>query len=162
MILEAVICAALLIAVVIGVGAAIDGASAGSARDKARSVAAMLGWAMLYGAAADAAIAWATAGAPVMDYRLSYWLGLIYLSVFASSLAFWLYYRIIRAIGPAKAAYSSVLIPIIAMILSTLFEGYRWSPLALAGGALGLAGLLIALREGPSPPPAVPEAPSRQ
>ncbi|MDQ4086416.1 MAG: EamA family transporter [Pseudomonadota bacterium] len=129
---------------------------------RARSVAAMLGWAMLYGAAADAAIAWATAGAPVMEYRLSYWLGLIYLSVFASSLAFWLYYRIIRAIGPAKAAYSSVLIPIIAMILSTLFESYRWSPLALAGGALGLAGLVIALREGPSPPPAVPEAPRQQ
>ncbi|HWT11928.1 MAG TPA: DMT family transporter [Allosphingosinicella sp.] len=119
-----------------------------------RSIAAMLGWAMLYGAAVDAAIAWATTGPPVFDDRPGYWLGLVYLSVIASSLAFWLYYRIIRSIGPARAAYSSVLIPIVAMILSTLFEGYRWSALALAGGALGLVGLVIALRAGRAPAPA--------
>ena len=39
-------------------------------------------------------------------------------------------------IGPAKAAYSSVIVPVIAMLLSTLFEGYRWSALAVAGAAL--------------------------
>ena len=93
---------------------------------------------------------------PVLTPRLSsYWIGLVYLSVVASSLAFFLYYRIIRVIGPARAAWSSVLIPIVAMLLSTLFEGYRWSPLALAGGALGLIGLLIALsaRAAPRPRP---------
>ena len=121
---------------------------------KTRSVAAMLGWAMLYGGLADAAFAWATAGPPVVEPRAGYWIGLLYLSVVASSLAFWLYYRIIRAIGPARAAYSSVLIPIVAMILSTLFENYRWSPLALAGGVLGVTGLVIALRAGRTPPPA--------
>jgi drug/metabolite transporter (DMT)-like permease len=118
-----------------------------------RSIAAMLGWAMLYGAAADAAIAWAFVGPPVLDSRPGYWIGLIYLSVAASSLAFWLYYRIIRQIGPAKAAYSSVLIPIVAMALSTFFEGYRWSMLAAAGGALGIIGLVIALRAGRAPAP---------
>jgi drug/metabolite transporter (DMT)-like permease len=51
-----------------------------------------------------------------------------------------------RAVGPGKAAYSSVLVPILAMVFSTLFEGYRWSTLALAGGATALAGLVIALR----------------
>ena len=121
---------------------------------KTRSIAAMLGWAMLYGAAADAAIAWAMTGPPVFDARPSYWIGLLYLSVVASSLAFWLYYRIIRQIGPAKAAYSSVLIPIVAMALSTAFEGYRWSALAAGGGVLGIAGLLIALRAGRAPAPA--------
>ena len=120
---------------------------------KSRSIAAMLGWAMLYGAGADAAIAWAAAGPPAFDPRPSYWLGLVYLSVVASSLAFWLYYRIIRQIGPARAAYSSVLIPIVAMALSTAFEGYRWSAVAAAGGALGIIGLVIALRAGRAPPP---------
>ena len=118
---------------------------------KTRSVAVMLGSAMLYGGLLDAAFAWAVAGPPVVEDRAGYWLGLAYLSVIASSLAFWLYYRIIRAIGPAKAAYSSVLIPIVAMILSTLFEGYRWSPLAIGGGVLGVAGLIIALRAGRAP-----------
>ncbi len=123
---------------------------------KSRPVAAMLGWAMLYGALADSALAWAVAGPPVAEYRAGYWIGLFYLSVVASALAFWLYYRIIRAIGPAKAAYSSVLIPIVAMMLSTLLEGYRWSPPAIAGGLLGIAGLVIALRAGRAPP-AAPE-----
>ena len=121
---------------------------------KARPVATMLGWAMLYGASVDALYALAFIGPPMFDPRPSYWIGLLYLSIVASTLAFWLYYRIIRTIGPARAAYSSVLIPIVAMALSTVFENYRWSPLAIAGGLLAIAGLIVALgtpRPGPAP-----------
>jgi drug/metabolite transporter (DMT)-like permease len=120
---------------------------------RSRPIAPMLGWAMLYGALMDAAFAWATVGPPVIEYSWVYWLGLVYLGVIASALAFWLYYRIIRQIGPARAAWSSVLIPILAMALSTLFEGYRWSALAIGGGLLAIAGLLIALRSGRTAPP---------
>lgn len=124
---------------------------------KSRPIAPMLGWAMCYGALIDAGWAWATVGPPVIERSWGYWLGLVYLGVIASALAFSLYYRIIRAIGPAKAAYSSVLIPVIAMAISTIFEGYHWSPLALGGGLLAIAGLLIALRSGKAAPPP-PEA----
>ena len=55
---------------------------------------------------------------------------------------------IIRTIGPGRAAYSSVIVPIIAMALSTVFEGYRWTPLAAAGGLLALGGMLVALGRG--------------
>ena len=120
---------------------------------KSRPIGPMLGWAMLYGALMDAAFAWTTVGPPVIERTWSYWLGLVYLGVIASALAFWLYYRIIRQIGPARAAWSSVLIPILAMALSTLFEGYRWSALAIGGGLLAIAGLLIALRSGKTAPP---------
>ncbi len=120
---------------------------------KSRPIAPMLGWAMLYGALMDAAFAWVTVGPPVIERALGYWLGLVYLGVVASALAFWLYYRIIRAVGPARAAWSSVLIPVIAMAISTAFEGYRWSALAVGGGLLAVAGLLIALRSGKAPPP---------
>jgi drug/metabolite transporter (DMT)-like permease len=119
---------------------------------KARPVAPLLGWAMLYGATANAAFGWAYVGPPAVEPRLGYWLGIVYLGLIASALAFWLYYDIIRKIGPAKAAYSSVLIPMIAMVISTFAEGYRWSALALAGGALALAGLVIALRSSRVPP----------
>lgn len=120
---------------------------------RTRPISVMLGWAMLYGATIDAAFAWTTSGPPVVEARLGYWLGLFYLAIAASSVAFFLYYRIIRAVGPARAAYSSVLIPIIAMLFSTLFEDYRWAPLAMAGGVLALAGLVIALRSRPPPAP---------
>lgn len=108
-------------------------------------VAALVVWSMVVGTIANGAIALATAGPPVFDTRPGYIAGVLYLGVAASAVAFLLYYRIIREIGAARAAYSSVLIPIIAMALSTVFEGYRWSVTAALGGVLTLAGLIVAL-----------------
>jgi drug/metabolite transporter (DMT)-like permease len=115
-------------------------------RLRARPISSMLAWGMLYGVIANGATAWLLYGPPTVEHRIGYWAGLVYLGLFASALAFTFYFQIIRAIGPAKAAYSSLLVPIIAMALSTLFEGYRWSTLAVAGGVLAMAGLAIALR----------------
>ncbi|HET7817299.1 MAG TPA: EamA family transporter [Sphingomicrobium sp.] len=106
---------------------------------------AMLAWSMAAGAVIDAVVAFAMTGPPVFDSRPGYWAGLVYLALPASVLTFSLYYPVVRKIGPAKAAYSSVLVPIIAMALSTLFEGYRWTPLAAAGAALALGGMAGAL-----------------
>ncbi|MES2096761.1 MAG: EamA family transporter [Pseudomonadota bacterium] len=106
----------------------------------------MLAVAMLTGAAIDAMFAYATVGPPVIELRWAYWAGIFYLGIFASALAFPLYFGVLRTIGPAKAAYSSVIVPVIAMLLSTIFEGYRWSGLAVAGAALAAAGLVIALK----------------
>jgi drug/metabolite transporter (DMT)-like permease len=108
-------------------------------------MASTLAVAMLLGAAFDGLFAFATVGAPVFEPRAGYVLGILYLGLFASAIAFPLYFRVLRTIGPAKAAYSSVIVPVIAMLLSTLFEGYRWSPLAAAGAGLAGIGLVIAL-----------------
>lgn len=105
----------------------------------------MLAWAMLWGAFFDACFAFVTSGPPIFDASPEYMFGLAYLGLVASALAFPLYFRNIRDIGPAKAAYSSVLIPIIAMAISTVFEGYRWSALAIAGSVVALAGMVVAL-----------------
>lgn len=112
---------------------------------KRTPVTSMLAWSMLYGAIGNALVAVALNGAPVIETRPGYWLGLLYLGLIASALAFFFYYRIIRAIGPAKAAYSSVLVPIVAMLLSTWFEGYRWTQTAAIGGMLAMIGLVVAL-----------------
>lgn len=107
----------------------------------------LLAWSMAAGALIDGIIAFAMTGAPVFDPRPSYWLGLIYLALFASVLTFSLYYPVVRKIGPAKAAYSSVLVPIIAMGFSTAFEDYRWTGLTLAGAVLALGGMAAAMRK---------------
>ena len=114
-------------------------------RVKRFSLFALLTWAMLLGALMDGAIALAFAGPPVFEWRLGYGLGLLYLALFASALAFSLYLPVVRKIGPGKAAYSSVLVPIIAMGFSTALEGYRWTPTAAAGALLALGGMLGAL-----------------
>jgi drug/metabolite transporter (DMT)-like permease len=106
---------------------------------------ALLAWSMAIGAVLDAILAFAVAGPPVVEARLGYWAGVFYLALFGSVLCFALYFPVVRKIGPGKAAYSSVMVPIIAMSLSTAFEGYRWSTLAVAGGVLALGGMLLAL-----------------
>ena len=106
---------------------------------------ALLAWSMAIGAVIDICLAFAVAGPPVFEARLGYWAGVIYLALLGSVLCFALYFPVVRKIGPGKAAYSSVMVPIIAMSLSTLFEGYRWTPLAIAGGLLSLGGMLLAL-----------------
>jgi len=113
---------------------------------KAYPMATMLGWAMLIGAGLDGVYSLATVGPPVLEMRWGYLAGIVYLGVIGSGIAFSLYFELIRTIGPTKAAYTGVAIPVIAMLLSTLFEGYRWSLLAVAGAVLALAGLVIALK----------------
>jgi len=105
----------------------------------------LLFWSMAAGAAIDGAIALLMTGPPAFDPRPAYWAGLIYLALAASVLTFSLYYPVVRRIGPAKAAYSSVLVPIIAMGFSTWLENYRWTVLTVAGAALALGGMAAAL-----------------
>lgn len=150
-------------AVLVGIGLTVAGVLSASVanimqasqRLRERPIASMVAWGMVYGVAANALFASIVYGPPVVEARPGYWIGLVYLGLFASALAFTLYFGIIRAIGPGKAAYSSLIVPIIAMALSTLFEDYHWSPLAIAGGGLAMGGMAIALRA-----KAAPEAPA--
>lgn len=106
---------------------------------------AVLAWSMAFGAIIDALIAWAMTGPPVFDLSAIYVGGLLYLALAASVLTFSLYYPVVRRIGPAKAAYSSVVVPIIAMGFSTWLEDYRWTWLAITGAALALGGMAVAM-----------------
>ena len=114
---------------------------------RAVPMAAMLVWGMAIGALADAAFAWLVDGPPVFDLRPGYWLGVLYLALAGSVITFPLYFGLVQRIGAGPAAYTSVLIPILAMAISTALEGYRWTPLAVGGVLLSLAGMIIALRE---------------
>jgi drug/metabolite transporter (DMT)-like permease len=107
----------------------------------------ILSWSMLWGTLANAAFAYTLHGPPVIDPRPAYLGGVLYLGIIGSVVTFPLYFNLIRSIGPGKAAYTSVLIPVIAMMLSTLFEGYSWSLLAFAGAALAIIGLIVAMQQ---------------
>ena len=131
---------------VLGVlAASVANVMQGTARGMALPMASTLAWGMLWGTAINAVLALALSGAPVFEFTPTYIGGVVYLGVFASAVAFTCYFSVIRDVGPARAAYSSVLTPIIAMIISTIVEDYRWSWLAAAGGVVAMAGLLVAL-----------------
>ena len=70
---------------------------------------------------------------------------LVYLAVLATVVAFLCYLTLLGRIGPDRAAYASVLLPVVALALSTVFEGYTWTWTAIAGLALVVAGNAIML-----------------
>lgn len=65
---------------------------------------------------------------------------LAYLAVFGSAIAFGCFLALIRRIGAARAAYSAVAVPIVALAISTLVEGYEWTATAAIGIILILVG----------------------
>ena len=105
---------------------------------------------MTYGALCSLAIA-AAAGRPlVYDFRPVFSLALIYLAVFASIVGFGSYLTLLQRIGADRAAYATVMFPVIALGISTWLEGYRWTALAAAGVALVLFGnVLVLMRRKP-------------
>jgi drug/metabolite transporter (DMT)-like permease len=106
----------------------------------------ILAWSMLWGAVANALWSFVNHGPPVIEMRAGYISGVLYLALIGSVVTFPLYFDLIRKIGPGKAAYTSVLIPVVAMLLSTLFEGYDWTALAASGAVLATLGLIVAMR----------------
>lgn len=116
-----------------------------SERIRGLPMASFLAWGMIWGALMDGAWAWITTGPPVVEWTPVYLGGVLYLSIAASAVAFMCYFSVIRLIGPGPAAYSSIVTPVIAMAISTAFEGYRWTVFSVAGGVLAMAGLVIAM-----------------
>jgi len=87
----------------------------------------------------------------------SYTVSLLFLALFATVIGFGAFLTLARRIGAARAAYSSVLFPILALALSAWFENYRPAPEAILGVALILIGNVFALRRAPRPAPAPAE-----
>jgi drug/metabolite transporter (DMT)-like permease len=106
----------------------------------------LLAWAMTIGALVDGTIAWILSGPPQFEWTWSYAGGAAYLAIIGTVVTFPLYNGLLRALGPGRAAYNGVLVPVVAMLISTAVESYRWSPLAGAGAALAMIGLVVALR----------------
>lgn len=84
----------------------------------------------------------------VMDWSAEYWIAMAWLVIMASVVAFWGYMTLLSSIGPARAGYLTVLFPIVALLLSTLFEGYQWTLWGLIGLAAIIAGNILVMRSG--------------
>jgi len=76
----------------------------------------------------------------IFSIKPSFILSLLYLSVFGSVIAFNLYLKLMVTVGPDKAAYTQIIIPIVAMLASTFFENYQWTIWSIAGVSLVIVG----------------------
>jgi len=81
----------------------------------------------------------------VFPVETGYLLSLAYLAILGSAVAFGCYLALLRNIGSARAAYTAILFPPVALLFSTVLEGYRWSGIGAVGIALIIAGNWLAL-----------------
>jgi drug/metabolite transporter (DMT)-like permease len=102
-------------------------------------------WGMAYGALAIALVAAIEGIAWTFDARPGYVMSLLYLAAFGSVIAFGTYLTLLGKIGAARAGYVGVAVPVVALLLSTVFEHYEWTLPALAGAALCVIGNVLVL-----------------
>lgn len=68
---------------------------------------------------------------------------MVYLALFGSVIAFTAYLTLVGRIGASKASYATVLFPLVALTLSTFYEGFVWQPVSVAGVVISLIGNLV-------------------
>ena len=106
------------------------------------------GVAMAYGALFAFILAMALERPIGWSWSPEYVVSFFYVALIGTLFGFYMYFTLIGRIGPGRAAYISVLLPIVALIVSTLFEGYQWTPTALAGAAIIVVGNVLVAIDG--------------
>lgn len=106
-----------------------------------------MAWAMLYGALLAFVMALALHGTPTISLTTPYLLSLTYLAVFGSIVAFGSYFTVLNRIGAARAGYIGVMVPVVALLISAVFEKFDWHLLTFAGVAVSVIGNVIILRK---------------
>jgi drug/metabolite transporter (DMT)-like permease len=101
---------------------------------------------MVYGTIFLAIVAFVLGRPFIIDASPVYLAALVYLAVFATVVAFACYLTLLGRIGADRAAYAMVVTPATAMIVSSVFENYRFTPLALVGLVAVMVGNLVVLR----------------
>lgn len=109
-------------------------------------------WGMFYGALMTGAIAFGQGREFNFDLSPGYVISLIYLSVFGSIVAFGAYLTLLGRIGAHKAGYAMVMFPVVALVLSFLFEGLEITVNVIAGITMVLIGNLVILGRDRSKP----------
>jgi drug/metabolite transporter (DMT)-like permease len=105
-----------------------------------------LGFGMLYGAAASAMLALLLGQSFVPPAIASWWLSLFYLALAGSVLTFACFLTLQERIGPGPTGTIGVMTPLLALVVSMAFEGFRPDALTFAGAALAVAGNVLMLR----------------
>ena len=100
---------------------------------------------MAYGALLCIVIHFGAGGELTMDWTFGYLGPMLYLTVFGSVIAFGCYMLLIGRIGADYAAYVMLLMPVVALILSTFFEEYQLTASAVFGIIIVLIGNLTIL-----------------
>jgi drug/metabolite transporter (DMT)-like permease len=104
-----------------------------------------LAWAMAWGSVAALLHALLLGTPWNWSWRPGFLGALAWLALFGSVVAFGAYYALVHRVGPAKAGYVGVLVPVVALVVSSVLENFLWTGLTVAGIALAILGNVVAL-----------------
>lgn len=102
-------------------------------------------WGMSYGSLWLFGLSLASGSAFLIDWRADYLVSLVWLAAGASVAGFIAYLALIKRVGPARAGFATVLFPVVALGVSSVFEDYHWGPLGVLGVALVALGNAVVL-----------------
>jgi drug/metabolite transporter (DMT)-like permease len=106
-----------------------------------------IAYGMLYGSIFTLIVAKFREAELLFDYSFSYISSLLYLAIIGSVVAFYLYLKLLENIGSARAGYIGVIMPIVALIISTIFEGLQWTNNLIYGLPVLIVGCVLILNQ---------------
>lgn len=106
-------------------------------------------WCMLYGTLWFALVALLRGEPFIVEWSARYLLSIAWLTIPSTVVAFAAYLTLLGRIGAGRAAYVMVLVPVVALAISTIFESYQWTIYAVLGVMLVLIGNAIVLSRVP-------------
>ena len=106
-----------------------------------------LAYAMLYGSLITFLITQIKGSELLFEYSYSYIASLAYLSIVGSIFAFIFYLRLLEKVGPGRAGYVGVVMPVLALLISTIFENLEWSKDLIIGLPVLIIGAVLVINQ---------------
>ena len=106
-----------------------------------------IAYAMLYGSIVTFLITQIRGAELLFEYSFSYITSLFYLSIFGSIFAFVSYLKLLEKVGPGRAGYVGVVMPVLALIISTIFEKLEWQIDLIVGLPILIVGAVLVINQ---------------
>ncbi|WP_435089468.1 DMT family transporter [Candidatus Pelagibacter bacterium nBUS_30] len=106
-----------------------------------------IAYAMLYGSLVTLLITQVRGAELLFEYSFSYISSLFYLSIFGSIFAFISYLKLLEKVGPGRAGYVGVVMPVLALIISTVFERLEWQTDLIVGLPILIIGAILVINQ---------------
>jgi drug/metabolite transporter (DMT)-like permease len=106
-----------------------------------------IAFSMLYGSLITLLITQLNNTELLFEFSFKYIASLAYLSVFGSIFAFIFYLKLLEKVGPGRAGYVGVVMPVIALLISTIFENLKWQIDLIIGLPILLIGAVLVINQ---------------
>ena len=106
-----------------------------------------IAYAMLYGSVVTFLVTQFRGTELLFENSISYISSLLYLSIFGSIFAFISYLKLLEKVGPGRAGYVGVVMPVLALIISTIFENLEWQINLIIGLPILLIGAILVINQ---------------